>query len=163
MIGLMFLGVFALWAWLAIYLGLKIPKWFGWKWKNATTALLIALFFIAPFVDEIVGMRQFKQLCKERDVVHLSPDAALVKRAKGVYGPSVEVLGYWVTIQSRPTLYTDINSGKTFYSFERLHTKGGRIAGALLMGGEHSCWPKESKEIERRLNINKLLDEGRKL
>jgi hypothetical protein len=162
MIGLMFLGIFALWIWFAVYVGLKIPKWFGWKWKYLISALLIPLIASAPFVDEVVGMRQFKQLCKERDVVNLNPEASQVKRAKGAYGPAVELPGYWITIQLRPTMYTDIDSGKTFYSFESLHTQGGRIAGKLLMGGEHSCWPTESKEIERRLNINKLLDEGRK-
>jgi energy-coupling factor transporter transmembrane protein EcfT len=163
MIGLMFLGVFALWVWLAIYLGLKIPKWFGWKWKNAISVLLIALFFAAPFVDEVVGMRQFKQLCKERDVVHLSPDAAQVKRAKSGDFPTVELPGYWITIRSQPVVYVDIDTGKQFMRYEMLHTRGGYFAGALLMGGMHTCRPRETEEINRRLNINKLFDEGRKL
>jgi hypothetical protein len=163
MIGLMFLGIFALWIWLAVYLGLRIPKWFEWQWKNLISVLLIPVIAAAPFVDEVLGMRQFKQLCKERDVVHLSPNASQVKRATGVYGPYVELPGYWITIRAWRVAYIDIDSAKTFYSYERLYTKGGRIAGALLMGGEHSCEPRESQEIVRRLHINKLLDEGRKL
>jgi hypothetical protein len=163
MIGLMFLGVFALWVWLAIYLGLKIPKWFGWKWKNAISALLIPLFFAAPFVDEVVGMRQFKQLCKERDVVNLSPEASQVKRAKSADLPIVELSGYWIAIQSQPVAYIDIDTGKQFMRYEMLHTQGGRIAGKVLMGGMHTCRPRETEEINGRLNINKLFDEGRKL
>jgi energy-coupling factor transporter transmembrane protein EcfT len=161
MIGLMFLGVFALWVWLAIYLGLKIPKWFGWKWKNAISALLIALFFAAPFVDEVVGMRQFKQLCKERDVVNLSPEASQVKRAKSADLPIVELSGYWIEIQSQPVAYIDIDTGKQFVSYVALHTQGGRIAGKLLMGGMHSCWPKNETEILKKLDIDNLVNKGK--
>lgn len=162
MIGLMFLGVFALWIWFAVFFGLKIPKWFDWKWKCLSSALLIPLIACAPFVDEVVGMRQFKQLCKERDVVNLSSEAYQVKRAKGADLPTVELPGYWITIRSQPVLYIDIDTGRQFMSYEMLHTSGGYFAGALLMGGMHSCKPRETEEINRRLNINKLFDEGRK-
>lgn len=68
MIGLMVFGIFLLWIWLAIYLSLKIPKWFNWKWKNLISGLLIPLIAFAPFIDELIGKYQYQRLCEKYSI-----------------------------------------------------------------------------------------------
>ena len=70
--GLIFLLVIGLWGAVCIYLALNIPRWlgirrFGW----ILGLLLFPVLFVAPVIDEVIGMRQFEQLCKERAVVHV--------------------------------------------------------------------------------------------
>jgi len=160
MAGLIGLFLIAIWLLICGAFAAKIPQWLGakrrtWLWS----LLLFPILVIAPIVDELVGMRQFEQLCKERAVVHVSPDADQVKRAKRGDSSYVALPGYWINITSQPVAYVDVDSEKVFLSYEILHTKGGRIAGIALLGGEHSCAPKDRSET-KRLDIDRLLKQG---
>lgn len=159
--GLIFLLVIGLWLALCIYLARKIPRWLGMRRFGWILALLLfPVLLAAPVVDEVIGMRQFEQLCKERAVMHVSPEASQVKRAQHPNLAIANLPGYWIKIESQPISYIDIDTGKPFVTYEGLHTKGGRVAGIALMGGTHSCWPKDASEVLKRLNIDKLLKEG---
>jgi len=161
--GLIFLFVIALWIAISVYLAFKIPKWLGIRRLGWLLGLLLfPALLVAPVIDEVLGMRQFEQLCKQRAVVHVSPEANQVKRAKQTSLPTVELSGYWIAIRSQPVEYVDVDTGKAFLTYEGFHTKGGRIAGIALMGGTHSCWPKDDTEILKQLNIDKLLEQGTK-
>lgn len=162
MIGLMFLGVAILWLALTIYLTIKIPRWLNLKSLTSwlLRLLLVPLLLVGPFVDEIVGMRQFERLCEERAVVKISPNADQVKSAKQVYSEYTNLTGYWISIATQKVDYIDLETGITFLTFEAFFTKGGRIAGIALMGGEHSCSPKDTSQL-KRLNIEQLLKQGK--
>lgn len=160
--GLIFLLVILLWLALCVYLALKIPKWIGIKRLGWVLGLLLfPVLVVAPMVDEVIGMRQFEQLCEERAVMHVSPEAGQVKRAKADERPAVELSGYWIAIRSQPVVYLDADTDRPFVTYEALHTKGGRIAGMALMGGTHSCWPKDESEILKNLDIDRLLKAGK--
>lgn len=66
MIGLLFLGILAAWAWIALTLGKKIPKWLGiTRYSKALGVVFSLLVFVAPVADEIIGKYQFNRLCEE--------------------------------------------------------------------------------------------------
>lgn len=162
MIGLLFLIVGLLWIWFIGYLVIRIPRWFEMETTATwlTRLLLPPLLLIGPFVDEVVGMKQFEHLCRERELIWVSQEAAKVTRA--VTGPTryEELSGYWISIQSRKTPYLDADTGKPFLVYEILGTKGGRIARVALLGGEHACGP-PAPNATRYLNLDKLLEMGR--
>jgi hypothetical protein len=167
MIGLMFLGVAILWLVLTVYLAIKIPGWLGLK--NFTSWLLrlvlVPLLLVGPFVDEIVGTRQFERLCNEQAVLHVAANADQVKRAKVRHSDLRELSGYWINISTGRSDYIDIDTGMVFMSFDDFRTQGGRVAGIALLGGSHWCGAQRSiqfKVLANRLNIQKLLDEGHK-
>ena len=167
MIGLMFLGVALLWLGLTVYLTVKVPRWLGLK-RYASwllRLLLVPLLLVGPFVDEIVGMGQFEKLSQERAVLHVATNADQVNRAKVAHSDLRELTGYWINISTGKSEYIDIDTGMVFMSFDDYTTTGGRIAGLALLGGSHWCDAQRSsqfKALANRINIQKLLDEGRK-
>ena len=168
MIGLAFLGVAILWLALTIYLTIKIPRWLGLVNRTSwlLRLLLVPLMLVGPFIDEIVGMRQFEKLCEQaRNSIWTSPDAVAVRRARTNIPIYTDVPGLWVKVEKTKTSYYDVDTGRIFINYDTYFTKGGRIWGLLLLGGTHSCRVDSSSqfsEIWRSLNIQKLLDEGRK-
>jgi hypothetical protein len=162
MIGLMFLGVFALWIWFAVYLGLKIPKWLGWKWRGLISALLIPLFIVTPIVDEVIGKKQFAKLC-EKTSFNITNDANLVKRAVAAKAIIKDLSGYWLPIQQNTYQYFDKDTGRVFFSYVSFHTDGGWLFGrSYIFGTEKFCDGKTITEIEKKLNLKQLLEQGEK-
>ena len=168
MIGLMFLGVALLWLGLTVYLTIKLPRWLGLKSSTGwlLRLVLVPLLLVGPFVDEIVGMRQFERLCSEaRNSIWLSPTAGSVKRAKTNTPAYTFVPSLWIDVEVTKTMYLDVDTNQPFLIYNTFFTKGGRIWGLLLMGGTHSCRIDSSPQftvIWKQLNIQQLLDEGRK-
>ena len=163
MIGLLFLGAALLWLALSGYLAMHLPKWFGMskpvsQWL--TSAAVFLLLMVGPFVDHIVGMRQFEKLCEERTVMQVSTQANQVVRARALDLPATELQGYWVNIISQPVAYVDIDTNREFLRYEILNTKGGRIGGLVMLGGSYQCVPKDYSP-KKRLNIDKLLALGK--
>lgn len=162
MIGLMFLCAALLWLLFTVYLTVKVPRWLGLKShvKWLARLLLVPILVVGPFVDEIVGMRQFERLCQERAVVWVKPGAEKVTKAREGPEKYEDLTGYWVPIRVRQIVYLDAESGIPFVGYVALSTKGGRIARIALLGGEHSCRPPNPNALND-LNIDKLLDQGR--
>lgn len=141
MIGLMFLGAALLWLGLTVYLTIKVPRLLGLKnyasWL--LRLLLVSLLLVGPFVDEIVGMRQFERLCEEQAGIQIRPVAASVRNAKRTYSPEVILPGYLINIVSTTATYVDLDSNEVYLRYNHFSTRGGRVAGLALMGGWHSC------------------------
>lgn len=157
------LAFLAPWLALCAYLSFKVPRWLGMRrFAWPVTAILLPIMFAGPIYDEFLGMRQFEKLCAQRAVITVSPLASHVVRAGEASLPTAELPGYWITIRSQPVTYIDLDTGLPFLWYEGLHTKGGRIGRLTLMGGTRSCWPKDSTEILSRLQIDKLLNKGKK-
>ncbi|MES2831501.1 MAG: hypothetical protein V4695_05855 [Pseudomonadota bacterium] len=163
MIGFLFLGVALLWLVLTVFLTIKIPRWLDLKSSSRwlLRLALVPLLLVGPFVDEIVGMRQFKRLCEERAVFNVHPNSNHVNRAKEVYTDYTAVPGYWIDITSQKVSYIDLDTGIAFLSYEVFFTKGGRIAGIALMGGKHACSTRNKSEFDR-LKIEQLIEQGKR-
>ena len=166
MIGLLFLSLAILWLALVVYLTIKIPRWCGVVRHVALLRLLLfPLLLVGPFVDEIVGMRQFEKLCEERALLIVSADAELVKRAKVTHSDLQELPGYWIGISASRSSYIDIDTGKVFMTFDDFATHGGLFGGATYLGGLRWCGAQRDRQFEalaKRINLQKLLDAGYK-
>ena len=163
MIGIMFLAAAVIWLAISLYFSLKVPSWLGMTglYKPLiVSALVLAVLLIGPFVDEIIGMRQFEKLCKERAIVQVSVNADQVHRAARANLPTVALQGYWVKIESQPVAYIDLDTGRTFLKYDILHTKGGKVAGLALLDGEHSCSPPAPNAMND-LDIDRLITQGK--
>jgi hypothetical protein len=140
-IGLIFLGAALLWLAFTVYLTIKVPRWLGFKnpasWLVRT--LLVPVLLIGPFVDHIVGMRQFEKLCEEKTAITVSPNAGSIKQARDISSEKRILPGYWINIWAGTRTFFDIDSGEEFLSYPVYRTRGGRVAGLALMGGWHSC------------------------
>ena len=65
MSGLFFLLVLALWFLITVWLGTKIPKWFGLtRYRKTVSVLLVLLIFFAPVADEIIAYPQMQAMCR---------------------------------------------------------------------------------------------------
>lgn len=163
MIGLVFLAAGLLWLALSWYLATRLPTWLGvvkplWQWVLGFIVFLLLL--VGPFVDHILGMRQFQKLCDERTVMQVSKTASQVTRAKQLDVPTTELPGYWIKIRSSPVVLIDADTNQEFLRYEILNTKGGRVGGLVMLGGSHQCLPKDYSPT-KRLNIDKLLEQGK--
>ena len=142
MIGLLFLTAVLLWLALSAYVAIHLPKWFAVskpveRWL--ISAVVFLLLVVGPFVDHIVGMRQFEKLCKEQTAITASPDAETVKRGKSVMSSETILPGFFIKIKSYKVSYIDLDTGKVFLTYNYFSTRGGRVAGLALMGGAHGC------------------------
>lgn len=167
MIGLSFLAVALLWLALAFYLTAKLPLWLGLKkliWP--LRIVLLSILLVGPFVDEIVGMRQFRALCEEQTTISVSSDAGSVRRARDISVEKQILPGYWINIWASRRTYFDLDTGKEFLSYPVYRTQGGRVAGLALLGGWHFCSAESSDNRNnqqfKNLNAYELLSNGRK-
>ncbi len=160
MIALLFYGVIALWALVAIYLGCKFPRWF--KLKRAWTLLFTPLVFFAPVVDEVIGRRQFKQLCEKEAVIWLSPNWKSVEAVQVIRHPLIKASSTFIPVDIQRSEYVDAGTGQQFMSKTALHTKGGLLLGTLGLGlgTITSCWPKNRDEVSKMVEIDKLIKNG---
>lgn len=151
MIGILFFGCIGLWVALCVYLARRIPKWLGVeRHARSISVASFLLLLIVPFIDEIVGMRQFEKLCDERTAITVSPDAETVKRGKSVMSAETVLPGFFIKIKSYKVSYIDLDTGKVFLTYDYFSTSGGRVAGLALMGGSHGCSADDRKNKNHR-------------
>lgn len=163
MIALMFLGAGLTWLAFSWFLARKVPRWLAIKTviaQGATSVVVMALLLFGPFVDEIVGMRQFERLCRERATVWTADSANSVIRAIKGDTKYVDLVGYWIPIKSQQIEYFNADTGERFLAYEILHTRGGRVARMVLLSGEHSCSPPAPNAMNY-LDIDKLIKQGK--
>ena len=86
MIGLLFLATVAVWLWACIWLSGKVGNNLA-KPSRRIAARLVALAILIslPFVDEVIGKRQFEALCKANGIESADVSKARGKRVKVEY------------------------------------------------------------------------------
>jgi hypothetical protein len=166
-IGLLFLGALILWLLFMGYLTVKVPRWLRLKGpvKWLARLLLVPLLAVVPFVDHIVGMRQFERLCEEKAILRVFPNADQVKRAKVRFSDSHPLPGYLINISTSRSEYIDLDTGQVFMTWDNFNTRGGLIGGMEYLGWNHGCSAQRGKQFEsikNRINIQSLLDKGYK-
>jgi hypothetical protein len=165
MIGLMFMAGLIVWLAAAIYLSIQIPRRLGMKRFKATASIMLfPILLILPIIDELIGRWQFHRLCEREAVIWLSPDWERVKRAKSIDIPSDYLEGYLIRIQEQSFVYIDVDTGKPFFRYKAFHTYGGILLdrfGLRLDSAGTSCWPPNSTEMHRQVNIDQLIQQGK--
>ena len=140
MIGLMFLGAAVLWLVVVYQITLWLPKWLNLKKHAWTAQALVALvLLVGPFVDHIVGMRQFEKLCAEDGRLEISPAAASTKRAKELSGQFETLQGYAIPIDRQVRRIIDLDSGEQIAQYKYFSTPGGVVGKLPQLGGLFTC------------------------
>ena len=114
-------------------------------------------------MDEWIGSRQFTELCKREDAMHLSDDWRNVKRAKRLDTLFGQLNGYATRIEYMESKYQDVDTGKIFLHYKSFYNYGGFLMdklGLRLSGAPPSCRPNNYDQVKRKINIQQLLDQG---
>lgn len=153
MIGLTFLAIGLLWLALSVLLAVKLPKWFGaskpvWRWLLGAVIFLVLL--VGPFVDHIVGMRQFNKLCDEETSLQFTANAANTIRAKGLLSKTDRLSGYAIQIERDRRPIIDLDTNQEIGWYYRFRTGGGKVGGLLMLGGKHTCAIDQSNHVEHK-------------
>lgn len=159
--------LFVIMIWLAVVIRLskiitnKLPE--TW-WRNPVGLLVFAMLLPLPLIDEIVGGRQFEQLCKDNSVIQVDRATA---RGKTVYfdpQPDVEIKGTWVRIVLQPWRHVDATTGNPVVIYNTLIAVGGWFIrmlgiseGGMPLTFYGTCRPKENpNELFKTLEITVL-------
>lgn len=142
MIGLAFLVIALAWLAFSLFLAALLPKTWGvskpvWRW--ALSAGLFLLLLVGPFVDHIVGMRQFHRLCDQETSLQVTSAFANTKRAKGLSSETTRLEGYAIQIERDMNPIIDMDTGEEIARYYRFRTEGGRMGGLLMLGGKYAC------------------------
>lgn len=142
MIGLGFLAAGLLWLAFSWYVATRLPKWLGvvkpvWRRLLGTTVFL--LLMVGPFVDHIVGMRQFEKLCAEQTDLQLFQNGVNAKRGRETSSTRELVGGTAIAINRSVSTITDLDTGEVIARYKHFTTRGGVFARLPMLGGEHVC------------------------
>lgn len=151
MIGLLFLGAALVWLAFSVFVGLKLPKWLGVSSvakQRAVTVVALAVLLVGPFVDHIVGMRQFQRLCDEQTRMEFGPGAANAKRARKPMAKTELLDGYVIPIQRQIRKVIDLDTGEQIAQYKYFSTSGGRIGGLVMLGGEYTCAANQKRHFD---------------
>lgn len=142
MIGLGFLAAGLLWLAFSWYVATRLPKWLGVVkpvWRRLLGATVFLLLMVGPFVDHIVGMRQFEKLCTEQTDLQIFPNAVNTKRGRESSSARELVGGTAIAINRTVSTITDLDAGEVIARYKHFTTGGGVIGGVPMLGGEYVC------------------------
>lgn len=132
MTGIFLLLVIVVWVaiviWLSKIITEKLPK--AW-WRIPVGILVFVVMLPLPLIDEIVGGRQFEQLCKENSTIRVDRATAVGKTVYLAQTPDVEIRGTWVRVVLKRWRYVDVKTGEIVVSYNTLQAEGGRLARTL--------------------------------
>lgn len=165
MTGLLLLFVVGIWFFITmkivIFVAGKLPK----MWLRRVVGIgLFVFIFPLPLLDEIIGGRQFEQVCKESSTIQVNRTTAVGKTVYYVLRPTVEIKGAWVRIVLQPKEFVDATTGDLVLSYSTLLATGGLFIrtlgiseGNMPLTFEGSCGPKENpRDLLKSLGITAL-------
>lgn len=165
MTGIYLLFVAALWLAFVIWLSKKVTKKLPMDtWRVPVAMVVFAAMLPLPLIDEIIGGRQFEQLCKDNAQIQVNRETAVGKTVYYVPEPGIEIKNMWLRAVLQPYRYVDATTGDLVISYNILTASGGRFIQALGIseGGmpltfQGSCVPaKNPKDLIKELSITAL-------
>ena len=152
--GLIFLAVIGLWVafvlWLSRFIFKKLPR--QW-WRIPTSIMLFVVLLLLPVIDELVGGRQFKQLCEANSTIHVDRATAVGRTVYLALTPEVEIKGTWVRVVLWPVRFVDATTGEVVVSYNRLQAVGGRFLkiseGHVPLTFDGTCEPGDQYTLEK--------------
>lgn len=159
--GLFLLSVAAVWfffVWrLTVLLTKKMPSG---VMTTIAEYLLFAVLLVLPLADEIVGGRQFAQLCKENSKIQVDRVNAAGKTVYLSDLPDIQIKGTWVPIRLQLWRFVDTRTGEPVVSYNILYATGGRLVRTLsIFEGNVPLTFKSSCEPGGRVDSLKLFKE----
>ncbi len=145
MVLILLLLFFAVWAFFFLPYAKKIPIWLKWKNPKRGRWILIILFLILPFGDEIIGRVQFAYVCSKGNLLHVAPDIKSYEELVSLKGAEEVYLSMTAIPISKITgFYISPSSRKIVISSTRFFTYGGFFHRNLLFPNRFTSCPKIS-------------------
>lgn len=117
---------FAIWAFFFLPYAEKIPIWLKWKNPKRARWILIILFSLLPFGDEIIGRAQFAYLCNKGDLLYVDPNIKSYEKLAFLKGSMpVNVPMTAIPIKKGTNLIISPSSRKIVISETTFFTRGG--------------------------------------
>lgn len=100
-------------------------------WRIPVAMLIFAALLPLPLIDEIVGGRQFEQLCKDNSTIQVDRVTAVGKTVYLARTTDVEIKGTWLRFVLKPWRFVDVATGEPVVSYNTVMADGGRFIRAL--------------------------------
>jgi hypothetical protein len=138
MTGLLLIFAAGIWLVLALIIAMFILSKIPTKtWRGGIAIPLFLLLLPMPVLDEIIGGRQFEQLCKDNSTIQVDELKATGKAVYLADLPSVQINDKWVPISLQRWQFLDVTTGETVVSYNTLKATGGVFIRALGISEGH--------------------------
>jgi hypothetical protein len=160
--GLLLIVVFLIWIMICAALSRKITTNIKSRIKKTTGRLIVFLILLlAPLSDELVGLFQFKSLCKQYATVSVDEQNAVNRQARVERRDrDTYAKGTALKIRIDPYVYRDIETNKVIVRYNILQAKGGwliRLLGISETNApllfEPNCEPADVYAFKNKYNI----------
>jgi hypothetical protein len=125
MTGILLFFVMGLWLFFVFWLTKVITKKLPTKWVMPSRILLSLAILPIPLIDEIVGGRQFEQLCKENSTIQVDRVKAAGKTVYLAKPVDIQIKDTLVPIRLKPWRFVDATTGEIVVSYNTLLAGGG--------------------------------------
>jgi hypothetical protein len=150
MTGIYLFLVAALWLALVIWFSKTVTKKLPMDtWRVPVAIVVFAAMLPLPLIDEIIGGRQFEQLCKENAEIQVNRVTAVGKTVYLAQTPDVEIKGTWVRVVLQPRRFVDATTGELVVGYNELIAVGGLFIrtlgiseGGMPLTFKGTCVPK---------------------
>ena len=149
MTGLLLIPVAIVW----LLLALAATGWIARRFKTramkvASCVVAFPLLMAAPLADELVGKRQFEQLCRDNSTIQVDRAKAVGKTVYLAKTSDIEISGKWLRLVLQPWRFVDATTGEIVVSYNTLMVDGGWLirhlgisAGGVPLTFKGSCEP----------------------
>ena len=164
MTGLLLIAAAVIWLAICVWLIRAIGKFMPKKWWSAVVKLsVIALLLLLPLIDEIVGARQFAELCKRHDAVQVDRERANGKTVYLLDQPDRWIEKLAIPVRSQKWTYVDVATRETVVEWHELYAAGGYLVrllkiseGNVPLTFKGSCAPEsgvDSIQLFKKLGV----------
>lgn len=128
MTGIYLLFVAVIWlafvGWLSKTIAGKLSKT---TWRRPIAMVIFVALLPLPLIDEIIGGRQFEQLCKDNSTIQVDRVTAVGRTVYLAQTPDVEIKGTWLRFVLKPWRFVDVTTGESIVSYNTVMASGGRF------------------------------------
>ena len=107
-----------------------VTRWVARRFNSPTMKvvswmILLPALMVAPLVDELIGKRQFEQLCKDNSTIQVDRAKAVGKTVYLAKTADVEIKDKWLRVVLKPWRFVDATTGEPVVSYNTLMVDGG--------------------------------------
>jgi hypothetical protein len=135
------------------------------SWHRPATLVILLGLLAIPFVDEVIGQRQFESLCRAHGIESADVSKARGRKVKVEYGQRAPIAGTIVPIKVEEVVFRDADTGEALIRHKNYVAGGGWVmrytwlslgsSSPMLYGGS-TCDVRKRQEIFRANSITLL-------
>jgi hypothetical protein len=101
--------------------------------------MILVLLCALPFVDEVIGRRQFESLCRVNGIESVDLSKARGKKVRVNYGERTALSGTALPIKESWVVFNDASTGEAVIRYKNYYAGGGLLMRYtwLSMGSDH--------------------------